>query len=320
MNQVLLSVFCITLFAAELIYFRLASHFNIVDRPNHRSSHNTVTIRGGGIIFCLGALLQPMFSRSEYPYFLLGLVLISFISFMDDIKPVSNKLRLFIHLLCVALLFYQCDLFKLPFLWLFLALFFVIGTINAINFMDGINGITGAYSLTILISLFYINTVHEFVSREILTVTIISLLIFSYFNFRSRAKCFAGDVGSVGIAFIISFLLLKLILKTENLNYILLLLIYGLDTITTIVFRVIRKEHILDAHRSHFYQYLANERKMPHLLVSSSYALAQFGVNLFVVFLMPHSFFVLCITLLFSGLIFLVIRFSSEGSVKLLGA
>lgn len=316
--MLIFSTFCVLIFF-EVIYFKFANKFKIIDQPNHRSSHSTVTIRGGGIIFSLSLILYPLHFGFEYGYFLLGLGAIAFISFMDDISSVSNKLRIVFHLVATALLFYQLELFDLPIYLIILAFFMVIGSINAINFMDGINGITGAYALITLCSLLYINIyLIEFVTTSFLITSIISVTVFCVFNFRTRAKCFAGDVGSVSIAFIILFFLLQLIIKSGNLNYLLLLLLYGLDTVTTIVFRLIRKERIFEPHRSHFYQHLANERKMPHLLVSSIYALVQLTLNMGVVFLMPRSAFILCLSLFFAGVIFILVRFSLEGKAKLL--
>jgi UDP-GlcNAc:undecaprenyl-phosphate GlcNAc-1-phosphate transferase len=320
MDISILIIISILLFLAEIVYFKIADRFNIVDQPNHRSSHSTLTIRGGGIIFIIALLLYPVFYGFNYLYFLLGLTAIGLVSFMDDLKPVSNKLRIIVHLIGVALMFYQLQLFDLPFYWIFLALFLVIGSINAINFMDGINGITGSYALITLCTFLYINfKVIDFTASSLIITSIISLIIFNFFNFRTKAKCFAGDVGSVSIAFIIMFFLLQLIIKTENFNYLLLLLIYGMDTVTTIFFRKIRRENIFDAHRSHFYQYWANERKIPHLVVSSIYAFVQLLVNLLIIFWMPQSIFVLIISLLFCTIIFLITRFSIEGRLKLLG-
>lgn len=321
MELIITPILCLSLFfILELVYFKIAELYNIIDKPNHRSSHSMITLRGGGIIFPLGLLLYPMFYGFEYQYFLTGLILIGFISFMDDINPVSSKVRICFHLVAVSLMFYQLQLFDLPISWIIIAFIFVIGSINAINFMDGINGITGSYAFVTLCTLLFINIyVVEFTSSDLLTTAIISVLVFNYFNFRTKAKCFAGDVGSVSIAFIIIFFTLQLILKTENFTYILLLIVYGLDTVTTILFRIIRKENIGEAHRSHFYQYWANERKIPHLIISMMYALVQLVVNLFVVLLMPSSLFVLCTSLLFCFAIFLVLRFATEGSTKLLG-
>lgn len=320
MDITLLIIIAVLLFLLELTYFKIADRFNIIDQPNHRSSHTEVTLRGGGIIFSVALLLYPIYFGFGYIYFLLGLAAIAVISFMDDIKPVSNKLRITIHLISVALMFYQLSLFSLPLYWIVLALFLVIGSINAINFMDGINGITGAYALITLCSLLYINSfVTGFADSSLIITSIISVVVFNFFNFRKKAKCFAGDVGSVSIAFIILFFMLRLIIKTENFNYLLLLLVYGMDAVTTIFFRLIRKERIFDAHRSHFYQYWANERRVPHLLISSVYALIQLAGNVIIIFFIPPSIFILCLSLFFSTLIFVVIRFSVEGSAKLLG-
>ena len=319
MNIVQLLIILILLFLIEFIYFRIAAHFNIIDRPNSRSSHTALTIRGGGIIFGIAAILFFCLYQFQYPFFIAGLFLIALISFLDDILTLNNKIRLFIHLLSVALLFAQLDLFSMAWYLVIIAAIFVIGTINAYNFMDGINGITGAYSLVAIGSLYYINQyVITFTSNELLIITGLSLIVFNFFNFRKRAKCFAGDVGSVSIAFIVLFLLLQLIIKTENLNYLLLLLIYGLDAVTTIIFRVIRKENIFEAHRAHFYQYWANERKVSHLLVSMIYALVQLAVNVLIVYWMPNSIFSLCLLLVCSATIFMVWRFAAEGSARLL--
>ncbi|MET4141609.1 glycosyltransferase family 4 protein [Pedobacter sp. UYP1] len=318
MNIILLLVIFILLFITELIYFRIADKFNIIDQPNHRSSHTGITLRGGGIIFAIGMLFYPLYFGFEYSYFLLGLLAIAFISFMDDIKPVSNKIRILFHLIGVALMFYQLGLFNLSFYWIILALILVIGSINAINFMDGINGITGSYALITLCTLLYVNIyVAPFVASDLLIIAIISVIVFNFFNFRKKAKCFAGDVGSVSIAFIILFFLLKLIIKTEDFSYLLFLLLYGLDTVTTIFFRLIRKENIFDAHRSHFYQYWANERKMSHLVVSAIYAIVQLMINALILFLVPHTIFVICLSLVFSTVIFVILRYVQEGSERL---
>lgn len=320
MNIIFVISIFIVLFLLEVIYFKIADHFNIIDKPNHRSSHNKVVLRGGGIIFTVALLIYPLYFGVEHMCFLLGLAVISFISFLDDIKPVSNKLRLIFHLSSVGLMFYGLGLFVLPFYWIVLALIVVIGSINAINFMDGINGITGAYALITLCSLLYINTFQvAFIESNLLITSIISVLVFNIFNFRFKAKCFAGDVGSVGIAFIIMFLMLTLVIKTENFSYLLLLLLYGLDTVSTIFFRLMRRENIFDAHRSHFYQYWANERKVPHLIISSAYALIQLFVNILIIFLLRNSIAMQLITLPLCAIIFIIIRFSTEGSKKLFG-
>jgi len=311
----------ILLFLIELIYFKIADHYNIIDHPNERSSHEAITLRGGGILFCIAGLIFYAYSGYQYHFFILGLVAISTISFIDDVLTLNNKIRLTVHLLAVLLLFYQWELFALPWYWIILAGIFVIGTINAYNFMDGVNGITGGYSLITVATLYYINNaVSSFTSNDLLIIVGLSLIVFNFFNFRNRAKCFAGDVGSVSIAFIIIFLIGQLILKTENFNYILMLLIYGIDSASTIFFRKLRKENIFEAHRSHFYQYLANQLRINHLVVAGLYMLLQVIINIALVFLIQDSLnYAIGFVAIFSVFWF-AIRFKIEGKKVLLGS
>ena len=301
-----------------LMYFRFADQHGIIDKPNHRSSHSRVTIRGAGIIFPIALFIQLLISGFEYPFFTTGLALISLVSFYDDIRPLSNKIRLLVHVISVSLLFLETGLMGFA-LWILLISFIlVIGTINAYNFMDGINGITGTYSLLIISSLYFINeNIISFSSSDWLIVTVLSLVVFNFFNFRKHARCFAGDVGSVSIAFIIIFFLLQLILKTEDLKYIGFLLIYGLDSVSTIVFRLIRRENIFEAHRNHFYQYLTNVKGWPHLWVSALYLFLQFMLNVLIIYSLWTTLEFLAFILI-SGIVFVGIRLAVEGRENLM--
>lgn len=277
-SYILLSNFLIL---AILSYFRLATHFNIIARPNERSSHKTIIWTGGGIIFYFGALSASLFFGLDYPYFLLGLTMITLISFLDDIKEVKLTVRLLVHFISMLFMFYDCGLFSLPWPLILLSLILSIGIINAYNFMDGINGITGGYSLIVLGSMLYINNfINEFTDNNLLLSVIIAVLIFNYFNFRKNAKCFAGDVGSVSIAFIIVFMLNRLIISTNDLSYIILLVVYGVDSVCTIIHRLMLKENIFKAHRKHLYQILSNELKVPHVVVSALYMAIQGGITI----------------------------------------
>lgn len=197
----------IALFILELFYFKIADKFNIIDKPNERSSHTQVTLRGGGVIFYFGALLFFLISDFQYPYFILGLSLMALVSFLDDVFTLSNKIRLLVHLISVILMFVQIGLFSYAWFIPLIALVLTIGIINAYNFMDGINGITAFYSLVVLSLLAIVNLSINFVDKNLIYYSIIGSLVFGFFNFRQKAKCFAGDVGSVSIAFIIVFLL-----------------------------------------------------------------------------------------------------------------
>ncbi|GGE59842.1 UDP-N-acetylmuramyl pentapeptide phosphotransferase/UDP-N-acetylglucosamine-1-phosphate transferase [Pedobacter psychrotolerans] len=314
-----LILFTVVLFGVMLVYLRIADQNNIIDRPNARSSHSIHTIRGGGIIFPLALLLEFVFSGFEYGWFILGLVLISTISFFDDLKPQKARLRFSIHLLAVAFMFYQLQLFYFPWYVIMLALFFVIGSINAVNFMDGINGMTGGYALLTLLTFYYVNfNIIFFIDDRLLLVAIIAVVVFNYFNFRKVARCFAGDVGSVSIAFIILFFMLQLILVTQNFSYILLMLIYGLDVVTTMMFRIIRRENVFEAHRTHFYQFLANEKKIPHLGVALAYVMAQLLVNIWVIYWSVNKISYLALVLVITGTFIVVCRLMIQGKRQLI--
>lgn len=269
----------ILLFALQLLYFRIANKLNIIDKPNERSSHSRITLRGGGIVFWISVLIYFLMSGFAYPWFFVGLTLIAAVSFADDITPQSPKLRIVVHFVSLLLMCMQWQLLDFSWLFIVLALVVGVGIMNAFNFMDGINGITGGYSLAVVGSLWYINNYEQvFVDNNLIYLVMMSLLVFGFFNFRTKAKCFAGDVGAVSIAFIIVFLLGLLIVKSGDFSYIVLLLVYGIDSVLTIIHRIILKENITQPHRKHLYQLLANELKFPHLLVSSVYAVLQLWI------------------------------------------
>jgi UDP-GlcNAc:undecaprenyl-phosphate/decaprenyl-phosphate GlcNAc-1-phosphate transferase len=290
------------LLALELVYFRLADRFHIIDKPNQRSSHFYITRRGGGIIFPAAWLLFSLFQGIYLPWFTLGLVLIAAVSFMDDIKEVKVIPRISIHIFAFLLAFYDLGLFNILPWWLMVpALLLSIAALNAVNFMDGINGITGLYAIVFWITIAFIE--NESGLKDVFALTspfpyiIFSILVFGFFNFRKRAVCFAGDVGSVSMAYLMIGMVFFLVFRPEagliqpisssnqlltasfDLKYLLLLSVYGIDSFLTIVHRLLLKENILKGHRRHLYQYLANEMGWPHLLVASLYALIQLGIN-----------------------------------------
>ena len=295
-------IILVLLFVAELFYLRVADKFNIIDKPNERSSHSRITLRGGGIIFYFGALAYFLSNHWEYPWFMLALTLITFISFVDDIRSTSQGLRLVFHFTAMALMFYQWGLFSLSWWWIIIALIICTGIINAYNFMDGINGITGGYSLVILGALAYINSeITTFVEPALINTVLCSVLVFCFFNFRRKAKCFAGDVGSVSIAFILLFLIGKLILKTEDFSWMILLAVYGVDSVLTIIHRLMLHENIGLPHRKHMYQLMANELKIPHVVVSLVYMAVQAIVIIGYIYCQNWGYlYLLCAILLLS--------------------
>ena len=305
----------VILLLLELAYFKIADKFNIIDKPNERSSHSSIVLRGGGIIFLLGAWVWSIAFGFQYPWFLLGLTLVSGVSFIDDIHSLPDSVRLVVQFTAAALAFHQLGMLSGEWfetngvlvggLLILLALIVYVGATNVINFMDGINGITAGYALAVLLPLLAINCGFKFqdsgfnelqgvyFDQSLAVVTILSVLVFCIFNFRpkGRAKCFAGDVGSIGIAFIMLFLIGKVIIATGDLTYLIFLLVYGVDGVLTICHRIMLHENLGEAHRKHAYQLMANELKIGHVKVSLLYMAMQLVVSLGFIYVCPDNVF-----------------------------
>ena len=282
----------ILLLIAELLYFRIADKCNIIDKPNERSSHSTIVLRGGGIIFLIGVWIWSAFFGFQYPWFLVGLTLVAGISFVDDVHSLPDSVRLVAQFAAAAMAFYQLGILHWSMWWIILlALVVYVGATNVINFMDGINGITAGYSLVVLIPLALVNLTDTFVAQSLIVSTILASLVFCVFNFRpkGKAKCFAGDVGSIGIAFIMLFLLGHLIIRTGDITWLIFLLVYGVDGCLTIAHRIMLHENLGEAHRKHVYQIMANELKIGHVKVALLYMVIQLIISLGFIYFCPNT-------------------------------
>ena len=286
------------LLAVELVYFKIADHFNIIDRPNERSSHSTIVLRGGGVIFSLAMVAWAVMTAVQgewqvvvdYLPFLCGLLLVAGVSFWDDVKSLPDSVRLVVQFTAMALMFWSMGIMHWDMWWIvILALIVCVGATNVINFMDGINGITAGYALAVLVPLALVND--GFIDQSYLIVAIIGVLVFCIFNFRpkGKAKCFAGDVGSISIAFIMLFAIGRLIVQTQDVTYLIFLLVYGIDGCLTICHRIMLHENLGEAHRKHAYQLMANELKIGHVKVSLLYMVMQLVVSLGFIYLCPDS-------------------------------
>lgn len=293
-------VVLIVLMVLELVYFKIADKCNIIDRPNERSSHSTIVLRGGGIVFPFSMLVWAGLQGGtgdrgvviEHLPFLIGLVLIASVSFWDDVHSLPDSVRLVAQFVAMGLMFWNLGIMHWSMWWVVLiALIVFVGATNVINFMDGINGITAGYSFAVLLPLLLMNHTMGFSSESMLVVAILGVAVFSFFNFRPRgkAKCFAGDVGSISIAFIMLFIIGKLILSTNDLTWLVFLLVYGIDGCCTIIHRIMLHENLGAAHRKHAYQLMANELGMSHVVVSLIYMGLQLVVSLVMVYLIPNT-------------------------------
>lgn len=293
----------ILLLALELLYFKVADKFNIIDKPNQRSSHTRIVLRGGGIIFTIALWIWSIWFGFEYPWLLAGVTLAAGVSFVDDIHSLPDSLRLVVQFASMFLVFQEVGLLAvedggswfMQGLIVLVALIVCVGGTNIYNFMDGINGITGGYSLAMVIPLIIKNEElrmkngEGFVEPSLLIVVGLSLLVFCLFNFRKKAKCFAGDVGSIGIALILVFCVGRLMMATGDITWIVLFLVYGVDGVLTICHRIMLHENLGQAHRKHAYQLMANELKMSHVIVSLIYMGLQLVVSLGFIYLIPNT-------------------------------
>lgn len=286
------SIILVLLVIAELVYFKIADKCNIIDKPNERSSHTRIVLRGGGIIFVIGFWIWSAFNGFQYPWALAAVTLAAGISFVDDIHSLPDSVRLVAQFSAMFMVFQEIGMLHWDMWWMvLLGLIVCVGATNIYNFMDGINGITAGYSLAVLVPLVLLNLKDEFVNESLIVTVIMSVLVFSFFNFRpkNKAKCFAGDVGSVGMAFILLFLIGCLIMKTNDITWLAFLLVYGVDGCCTIIHRIMLHENLGEAHRKHAYQLMANELGMSHVVVSLIYMALQLVISLVMVYLIPDT-------------------------------
>ncbi len=293
------AVVLVLLVVAELVYFRVADKFNIIDRPNERSSHSKIVLRGAGVIFGIGAIVWAVMLAVtgqmeqlmvSLPFFV-GLVMVAGVSFVDDVRPLPDSVRLVVQFAAMFLMFWSLDILHWDMWWVvILALVVCVGITNVYNFMDGINGITGGYSLAVLLPLLLVQD-RGFGDASLIVTMILADLVFCFFNFRpkNKAKCFAGDVGSISIAFIILFVLGKVIVETGDITWLMFLIVYGVDACLTIVHRIMLHENLGQAHRKHAYQLMANELGISHIAVSGLYMGLQLAISLVFIYVIPDT-------------------------------
>ena len=302
-------VTALLLLVIELLYFKVADRFNIIDKPNLRSSHRRITLRGGGVVFLFAIWIYAALFGFQYIWFIVGATLIATVSFADDVSPVPNRVRLLVHFISMLLMFYQLGIMTLN-QWYLVIIALIICTyiINAYNFMDGINGITGGYSLSVLAPLAIVNSKVDAVDQHMIYALVIGVLVFCFFNFRKNAKCFAGDVGAVTIAYATIFIVFSMIIKTQDILWIMFLVVYGVDTVLTIIHRMILKENIFKAHRKHMFQLLANELQFPHVAVSGIYMFIQLLVSLGLIYLPVNRWIYSIITIIVLCAVYILLK------------
>src|SRR3989338_9349960 len=292
MNYVLTSSlpFFLSLFAAFLIS-RLGKKLGLIDNPNERSSHSIVTPIGGGVGIWLSFLVVG-FLLIDPNYRLLIFVVgcIGLLGLINDRFEIPSKVRLLLQLILSAVIvaayanisfFAHPTSFLINLLFFLFFIIFISGTANFYNFMDGINGIAGltglvGFGLMAYFSYFVLNAHDIFLMSAVLAAGCLGFLPFNF----PRARVFMGDVGSIFLGFVFASFVVKM---SANINIffciIMFLCTFYSDATVTIFYRWRRGENLMQAHRSHLYQYMSNELGLPHWKVSMLYATVQLIVG-----------------------------------------
>ncbi len=300
--------FSIYLLAAILgcvIYYKWAQKKQIVDTPNERSSHTHQPIRGMGVVFPIlfalssihvwltggeylyeGSPLFPTYQALGVLWIGSGVLLIGLTGYLDDRIDLRSYVRLPLYTLSTLIALVPIIVtWDNGFIPILVIVVLIIGIINTYNFMDGINGITGFYSIVLLGTVYYLfelTHISVYIGgfSSIIVFAITFLLVFGFFNFRSKALAFLGDAGSVSLGLSACILLVWAGVLHQRMDVIVLLLVYGVDSVGTIILRIFRKENIFKAHRSHLYQDLVHIKGLSHLKVALLYALVQLIINI----------------------------------------
>lgn len=267
----------------ELLYIAAARRVPWLNQqPGAHSSHDRPTPTAGGLIFYIAVMAAYIASGTDYTLMAGGISLVAGVSLSDDLRPLpvtlSVALRLPIYLGGAWLILRQLG-FTEPWQAVVPVLIIAAGWLNAYNFMDGINGITAAYSVVVLGSLGWLNSRIGFADPALIWMSMGAVGVFAVFNFRRRALCFAGDVGAITMGAITLYLAGALIAATGRWEWVVLGAVYGVDTVLTIARRLRLGERIWTAHRRHLYQLLCNEAGLPHTTVAAIYALIQAAVS-----------------------------------------
>lgn len=264
-------------------YFRIAMRCGITDHSLDSFRNQHLVIRGAGIIFPLSVFTWWVYFQPPADYFLLALFLVTIVSFVDDIVTVAPQIRLAVHFVAAVILFHSWPVLETHHIFLAILVYLSIAAwLNAFNFMDGINGLAGLYSIVAFASFLLINRDLVLFDNRLLCSVLMATLLFTFYNFRGQARCFAGDVGSISMALILAYVMLYLLIRTEHIPFLLFFLLFALDVFYTLIHRLLRRENIFEPHRFHVYQLLTYSLHISPLKVSAGIAMLQLMLNVLV--------------------------------------
>lgn len=286
-SSALLSFLCIALI------LKLPAQFIALDKPNSRSLHETPTPRLGGIAILVGIIL-PLFwfslngvINSNYSLVLLSLALVAGISIIDDFYSISFVIRIIVHLIAAFIIvdsgYLVTDIvtgwgaYTLPIIVASaLSVFFIVWMINLYNFMDGVDGIAGGMAVfgfgTFALIGFIESQMDFAISSLVISLSSLGFLLWNY----PPAKIFMGDSGSSSLGLLAATL--ALYSHAEGFIPIWVSVIifspFIVDATVTLIRRILRRERFWDAHKSHYYQQVAESGGISRMkLVNLEYGL-----------------------------------------------
>ena len=304
---------------------RYGERLGLIDLPKERSSHLFPTPRGGGIGLLI-VLIVASISQGISLFFWIPLSAISLLALLGDRIEISPKRRLFFQFFltnCLIIGSTRSSLeLNFSLVWVIFWSIYIVGTSNFFNFMDGINGIAGMSGACAfaLLSLFIYSLEGESAYFILTSCIALGCLGFLPFNIPF-ARVFMGDVGSILLGAMYSALVY--IYSRTWMDFLCLasfLFPFYLDELTTMVVRLKNRENLTQAHRKHFYQILANEKKIPHWQISLGFGLIQLGIGLSIFWLMQYGSFVFLSVLIFymllSILTTIALRYSLSSNIQ----
>jgi len=269
----LISIFAFT-FLGIYFFKKFAYRHGLIDIPNERSMHKKSIPRGAGIIFILSPiLLLALFDIHHLMmnyYIYLAILIVLVVGIWDDIKNVAPKIK-FLFLFFATLILYVndfaiysigtyfgCEILFPGWLVLPFTFFALAGYTNALNLMDGLDGLAASLSLVMLITFFIIGVQHQDKLLILLSSSyIISLLAFLLFNWHP-AKVFMGDSGSLALGIIIVILALQSLHYVRPVSVLFIIALPILDTFIVMTRRIQRHQSPFKADKNHLHHFLFN--------------------------------------------------------------
>lgn len=271
---IFLLVFLISLLLNKLL-INYSYKLKLIDKPNHRSLHKVEKSRAGGlsifIAFIFGCIL---FNINISIFILIAFFIVLLLGIYDDIKNLSSKIK-FIWLMVSATFlyfdgfyisslgtFFGLDFYMPNFVAYIFLLFAVVGFINAMNLIDGLDGLSSGIAIVILVSFTYLGFKYNdsFLLNTSL-ILIFSLLGFLFFNWYP-SKIFMGDTGSLTLGFIIVILSIHSINKNylSAVSILLLTAVPILDTLIVMTRRISQKQNPFSPDKTHIHHIILRQQ------------------------------------------------------------